>query len=202
MTARKNSLLRWSSERKLDPLRAAYLLDRLQRRCGVCPECGEKWDWLGNHRKSVVHAVLEINAIRYPVKTLAWAATTLRAKPADRVLMSKCPHPSCINPKLAKVATKADVVHKQVKDGLLLNAHHRRQIMIGRRKRATKLDMDKARAIRASSKSVAELALEHQVSKQTIRRVLSGAQWLELDSPMTGVFTGLMAANDSARRRA
>jgi hypothetical protein len=202
MTDRKNGLLRWNSERKLDPLRAAYLLDRLQRRCEVCPECGEKWDWQGNHSKQIVRAVLEINAIRYPVKTLAWAASTLRAKPVDRVLMSRCPQPSCINPKLATLATKADVVHKQVRDGVILNAHHRRQIMIGRRKRATKLDMDKARAIRASEKSVAELAIEHGVSKQTIRRVLSGAQWIDLDSPMAGVFTGLMAANDSARRRA
>lgn len=202
MSTRNYALLRWHSDKPLDPLRAAYLLDRLQRRCGVCPECDGQWDWLGNHRKSLAHAVLEINAVRYPVKTLAWAATTLRAKPVDRVLMSKCPHPSCINPKLATLATKADVVHKQVQDGLLLNAHHRRQITVGRRKHSTKLDMDKARAIRASTKSVAEQALEHGVSKQTIRRVLSGAQWMELDSPMTGIFSGLMAANDSTRRRA
>lgn len=177
--------LRYASVPEPDDLFA--VLAKIHARCVVCPSCEQRWLWAGNHASEMWHAIVDHNRVRYNVRKTVLAAATDRHLGEKQVVFTRCDSPACLNPDLLDVQSKGDVVRRQLANGLIHHAAHRTAINRGRReKRATKLDMDKARAIRASDASPQALAEEYGVSRQTIYRVRTHRDWREL-TPFIGL---------------
>lgn len=170
-----------------------HVLAKIQDRCAVCPSCETKWLWIGNHKDEIWHATFETNFQRYSVRKTVHAATAKKPLKAGSVVVTRCECPNCLNPELLATETKGDVVRRQTADGLLHHAAHRAAINRGRStKRETKLDMAKAREIRASEASTRDLAKRYGVSPQAVSQVRLNRTWRE-SSPFQGLFPRLGA---------
>jgi hypothetical protein len=163
------------------------VLVKIKARCTTCPDCEEPWLWMGNHQAEMWHATIEVQGLRYSVRRTVFAATSTKPLRADYVLATRCENQACLNPALLFGRTKGDVVRHQVAEGLIHHAQHRAAINRARRAHgATKLDMEKAREIRASDAPTAAVAELYGVSEQLIRRVRSNRNWREA-TPFTGL---------------
>lgn len=63
-----------------------------------------------------------------------------------------------------------------------------------------KLSMEKAREIRSSSETGVALAAKFNVSVHAISKVRTNRTWRDAENPFTGIFSGLLAANDTRKR--
>lgn len=164
---------------------ALSVIDAIQARCTECPECGEKWNWTGNHKNAMHHAVIERNKIRINVRKAVWAAFKKPA-PEGYVLTTKCENPQCLNPKLTAAVHRGDVIRKMIEDGLIHNAAHLAARTKARRERGTKLNMEIAREIRASELSAREFAEKLGVTHQMVSSIRQGKSYCEA-SPFSGL---------------
>ncbi|HEU0067825.1 MAG TPA: HNH endonuclease [Nitrospiraceae bacterium] len=95
--------------------------------------------------------------------------------PEGMVVMHLCDRPSCINPEHLTLGTQSD--------NMRMSYEHGRSTARGCSNKPGEsnpnatLTEAQVRAIRASSATRAELALEHGVSKATIGSVLRGDRW-------------------------
>ena len=152
---------------------AKSIMDAIRARCTECPECGEQWNWTGNHKARMHHAVVERNFVRIGVRKAVWVAFK-GALPASKVLTTKCDNPCCLNPDLAAAVTRAAVIHKMIEDGVILHAAHKIAVTKARRKAGTKLSLEIAREIRSTDVSTREYAERFGVSRQVISRIRQG----------------------------
>lgn len=170
----------------LSPELGAALLQRIQSRCHICPECGGKWLWVGNHSNDMHRAVMEVDGVRYPIRSTVYRAAV--GGPKRECITTSCHESSCLNPAFLQSVSKTHIVRRSIEQGKILNATHRIALTRGRRSRSTKLDMEKAERIRMSDRPHLELAAEFGVSRQTIHRVKSMQQWMPAASPFAGLF--------------
>lgn len=162
------------------------ILSRIHERCAVCPECGEKWLWIGNHADEPHRAAMEVNGVRYPVRKTLYRAAV--GEPHRPCVTTTC-QTACMNPAMLRAVSKAHIVKRSISEGKILNARHKMKVLSVIRSRNTKLDMEKADVIRCSDRSTRDLAKEYGVSRQTIHRVKTMQQW----QPVGNMFAGLMA---------
>lgn len=165
----------------------AVLLAKIQARCHICPECGEKWLWTGNHANDMHRAMLELDGRRYPIRATVYRVAV--ENPKRECVTTKCHATSCVNPALLASVSKAHIVRRSIKEGKILNAKHRLGLIVGRRSRSTRLDMEKAEVIRMSEKNNVALAAEFGVSRQTIQRVKAMQQWRPAANPFAGLLS-------------
>ncbi len=169
------------------PENLATVLAKILARCQRCPSCETDWLWVGNHHDEIWHATIQSDGVRYNVRRTVHAAHSKAPLAPGNVLTTRCECQNCLNPGLIAVQTKGDVVRRQTALGLLHHAQHRAAIDRARReKRQTKLDMTKAREIRASEDSLDELAEQYGVSREAVRRVRANQNWRET-TPFSGL---------------
>ena len=162
------------------------ILDDIQARCTECPECGEVWNWTGNHKKAMHHAVIERNKMRINVRRAVWSAFNPPPK-EGYVITTKCENPQCINPKLIISVHRGYVIRKMIEDGVIHNAAHLAARTKARRERGTtKLNMDIAREIRQSDLSAREFAKKLGVTHQMVLLIRQGKFYREVN-PFTGL---------------
>jgi hypothetical protein len=119
--------------------------------------------------------------------------------PAGLLVTMTCGNVKCVNPDHMKLATKSEVVAKVARNPVT----QARRFLAGvnaTRDKLGKLDMEKARYIRASDRTLEVLARELGVSISLVSRVRRGTSWREVSAP--NPFAGLFSANDSRRKAA
>ncbi|MGC4396007.1 hypothetical protein [Hydrogenophaga sp. T2] len=163
------------------------VLAKIRARCKLCPACVTPWLWSGNHQDAIWHAQIQLEGTRYNVRKTVHAAHATKPLGPGEVVTTRCECPNCLNPELLVTETKGDVVRRQTAQGLHHHAQHRAAIDRARReKRETKLDMQKAREIRASEAPLRELAQRYGVSAEAVRRVRANLNWRET-TPFSGL---------------
>jgi hypothetical protein len=105
------------------------------------------------------------------MRRVVWLAAGKRLRKSDLLTM-KCGCQRCLNVEHMTLTTKREVISKMSRDPAV-RAKKSRELTI--RKRATaKLDMEKARYIRASDKTLMVLAAELGVSAEAVSNVRRG----------------------------
>lgn len=164
---------------------ALSLMDDIQARCTECPECGEKWNWTGNHQNAIHHATIERNKTRINVRKAVFAAFHGEI-PDGEVLTTKCENRKCLNPELTAAVHRGDVIRKMVADGVIHNAAHLAARTKARRERGTKLSMEIAREIRASELSAREEAEKRGTTHQMVSLIRQNKSYRDVN-PFTGL---------------
>lgn len=164
---------------------ALSVIDAIKARCTECPECGEPWNWTGNHQTKMHHAVIERNKVRVGVRKAVWAAYREEMQEGS-VLTTTCENEKCVNPELMAAVHRGDVIRKMMDDGKIHNAAHLAARTKARRARGTKLSLEIAREIRASDLSTSECAEKLGVSRQMISRIRSGLSYRDAN-PFAGL---------------
>jgi hypothetical protein len=176
----------------------AQEVERLRLRC-ICND-DDCWIWAGatSHGLPSVKRFKDGEGATVSARRVMYEASRGRAlRPSDRV-STRCGNVACLNPEHLKRNSFTDVAKKVA----ATPAGRAMRVLAGRRSRAdsrSKLDMDKARYIRASDKPSRELAQELGVSRTLIDYVRKGDRWREDGA---NPFAGLFAMNDSTNRKA
>ena len=167
---------------------AGPLMERIRLDCKACPTCGELTFWTGNHKTSMERAVVQMDGTRYAVRRASYQITNgLQEIKPGLCVITLC-EDQCLNPKMLKAVMKVTVVKRSVERGLIHGALHRDAINRARRARAgTKMDMEKARDVRASTLTRAELAAQYGISRQSVGMIIAGQAWAERSSPFAGL---------------
>lgn len=105
-----------------------------------------------------------------------------------RYLAPKCGNPGCIDPAHIVQRTEATHARQMAKQA---NTTHRAKRMAGlirwRQANPNKLDMDKARAIRADERPSRVVAEDYGVSKSLVCRIKAGTYWQDRANPFAGL---------------
>lgn len=121
------------------------------------------------------------------VRRVVWAAAKGQI-PAKRVVTVTCPNKTCLNPEHLALTTKAAVIRRTSAQANV----KAKKVAAGLKSRTgpvAKLDMDKARYIRTTDKTLTAVAGELGVSIALASKVRRGEAWKETGNP----FAGLMA---------
>ena len=167
---------------------AQRILDRIMGDCIECPDCGAMTFWAGNNKNAMGKAIVEIDRIRYAVRRAVYQIKHgIENIGTNRCIVTTCDE-RCLNHEHLKSVSKGGAVKRTVERGALHGVMHRAAITRARRERSdTKMDIEKARAVRASELTPAELAAAFRVSRQTISQILAGRTWAEASNPFAGL---------------
>lgn len=164
-----------------------------------CTEDGDCWLW--NHARGEAGCPkygtrVEGEAVNVHLRRPVWQMANPGKSIGNRMVSPSCGNPTCLNPDHLVLRTKGQVLREMMARP---DVRARRSVASMRhRNRNAKLDMEKARYIRSSDKTLVQLGAELGVSLETVSRVRRGVAWQEGANP----FAGLLASNDSARRAA
>jgi len=167
---------------------AQRILDRIMGDCIECPDCGAMTFWTGNNKNSMGKAIVEIDRVRYAVRRAVYQIKHgVENIGTNRCIVTICTE-RCLNHECLKSVSKGSVVRRTVQRGKLHGVLHRAAITQSRRERGdAKLNMEKAREIRASNMTPTQLEKELGVSRQTISQIRSGRTWVEASNPFAGL---------------
>ena len=143
-----------------------------------CEECGDCLLWTG-----------PVNSVGCPhigSRSLRRVVWEMREGPLcdSMAVVNTCGRPACIE-HLA-LATKAAVLRAAM-DRPDVRARRAAAARARGRAGAAKLDLQRARSIRASGRSQASLADEHGVSQSLVSRIVNNKAWSEAASPFAGL---------------
>lgn len=168
----------------------SIFLEKVRKSCDVCQECDSNWNWIGNNRKNMHRAIIEIEGVRYAVKKQVFQIERRKSVPSEYCVITNCKNPSCINPELLVCLSKTKMLEKMRQISSLYGAKHKAALQVARRKRNDlKLSMEKAEEIRNSSETATELAKRYGVSREAVCMVRRGETWRGTVGTM---FAGLM----------
>lgn len=175
-------------------------------------EVGECLEWAGAYSCKGVTPVVKTRGDKgYTENTAAYRLQWERHKgpvPAGKKIYRQCANNACVRLEHLACGTLADVKKAQKKAGK--TAHHettKLAITMSSRRRANVVnDMDTARRVRelaAEGLTYPAIAKLTGVNIYMVAEIVRGEAWRELAaSPFAGLFTGLLAANDSRRATA
>lgn len=167
---------------------AQRILDRIMGDCIECPDCGAMTFWTGNNKNAMGKAIVEIDRVRYAVRRAIYQIKHgVGNIGANQCIVTTCTE-RCLNHEHLKSVSKGDVVRRTVQRGKLHGVLHRAAITQSRRlRRDSRMDIEKARAVRSSDLTPTELADLFGVSRQTISQIRSGRTWVETSNPFAGL---------------
>lgn len=174
------------------------LLERIADRCVRCPDCGKNWLWNGPQHRTNVPIIKYLNKVYYP-KREVWKAHHGDI-PAGRCVISTCESWLCINPEKIALATKADVQRRTVESGLMHTPIALAKIAMTKRKNS-RISDDAIEELRSSGEPAEQVAARLGCSKAYVN-MLRKNQCRKVVDARLNPFAGLLAANDSNRRRA
>lgn len=150
-----------------------------------CVEDGDCLLWDGSvDRRGFPRFNIKVNGKpkTYQVRRLAWELKNGRPVPAGMKVTSTCGHRLCLQhldlithgEAVSKAANQPQSIARRIANGLKMRA-------------VAKLDMEKARYIRESTKTTVELAGELGVSFSQAARIRRGEAWKEYSNPFAGL---------------
>lgn len=167
---------------------------------GRCVEEGECLIWTGHVSNDNLPIISENRVKKSARRKLYEAVKGVELKPRQLVRM-RCNVLLCMNPEHMRVMDVADVRKQDGKAGKYSTPAM--QIIRTRSARARgKLTLEQAREIRQSPLSLRKLAQQYGVDKSNIAQIKRGQAWIDHENPFAGMFSQLIAANDSGRKRA
>lgn len=161
-------------------------------------EVGDCWLW---QRGTTPHGypIMKIAGfgcchVRRVVATLVGHQLATR-EPVETTCNERC----CLNPAHLRPSNSRQIAKSAAKRGAFSSLTRRIKIAKNRRMaNGVKIDIEKAREIRASSESGPVLAKRYGIAKSAINRIKRGEAWIEYqDNP----FAGLFAVNDQNNKR-
>lgn len=157
----------------------------MQRLLSRCVECGDCQLWDGPTHPDGTPRIYP----RVGSKSLRRLVWELRegAIPKGKIVVTSCDRPLCIEH--LKLSTRAEVIEQTMArpDVAARKAAATRR---ARRARAPKMDMERARAVRASTKRQSEIAAEFGIAQSLVSRIINNISWRE---PVANPFMGLGA---------
>lgn len=165
--------------RKTKPI-AVQTIESMLARTEEDGECLVWTGYIGNNVPQVSHGG-KVVAVRRLLLELHGRVL----KPGDHASPSCC-NPSCVNPEHIVQRTAAQhskVMHKAPRNQLTRGS----KIATFARATRSKLDIDKARAIRSSDESGPVLAERYGVNKSVIARIRNNIAWKDYSSPFAGL---------------
>lgn len=158
-------------------------LKDMRDRCRINDETG-CWHWGLSvcQGSATVHYVDPHSgrAFRTRGRRAAWALAN-GPIPAGQYAYATCQTPECVNPAHVAVGTRQQ--HGEFLRQMGWQRHNPKRIAANRRtvytKLAKKLNREKARAIRLSDKTQAQLAREYDVPQSTVWAIKAGRAWRE-----------------------
>lgn len=173
--------------------RIDYILSR-------CVEEGDCLMWTGHVSKDRLPIITE-NRAKKSARRKLYEAIKGAELPKNKIVRMKCGNHLCMNPDHLQVLTIAQARKADGKAGRYSTPIM--QITRTRSSRARgKLTLEQAREIRASSLSLRKLSEIYGVDKSNIAHIKNGKAWADHENPFIGMFSQLVAANDSGRKRA
>jgi hypothetical protein len=170
----------------VSPPRVIHTVESLQART---IEEGDCWLWQGYHQNGTPQVMHYPGGKRrmYSVRRLFRELQAGRAMP-DGHYGNTCGNPQCVSPD--HTIWKTTKTHlrdlSKRRTHTVLDSLRKRQVRIDRG--LTKLDMDKAQAIRASTESSRVLAEQYGVHQSLIKRIRNNGVWRVLSGPFAGLF--------------
>lgn len=170
----------------MSPPRTIHTLESLQART---VEEGDCWLWQGyvqNGTPQVIHYPGGKKKM-YSVRRLLRELQAGKAMP-DGHYGNTCGNPLCVSPDHTLWKTTKNHMRDmgRRRTHSPMDSLKKRQVRIDRG--LTKLDMDKAQAIRVSTEPSKVLAAEYGVHESMIKRIRSGRVWRMLSGPFAGLF--------------
>lgn len=153
-----------------------------------CEEVGECWIWQQHQGKGYPKATIG-GKTGLLVRRWVWEHVNGDFPPGKWHVISTCQDRLCCNPAHLKLTKPRNTCKRYWASG------HRNMLSHARAARAsiiaagrTKLDFDKARAIREDKRPAAEVAVEYGVSKDMIYRIRQRKAWADVPISMSSVF--------------
>jgi hypothetical protein len=150
-----------------------------------------------------MYAVVNGKECQISVRRVVWNLLGKGELGPTEVIGMTCGNEACLNGRHMVRSSKSDAAKRGwEKPGTRL------KVSMAQRKKpkaTQKLDMGKARQVRerlSQGLRQADVAQEFGISQAMVSRVALGQSWKEYGSAFAGMFTGLLASNDSARRAA
>lgn len=152
-----------------------------------CDEVGDCWIW----RDATSQA-------GYPIMKRAGGPCLLVRRvvaelkgdaPAPRQpVVTTCREKGCCNPAHVHTSTTQKVAKAAAKRGAFSSLSRRMKVAAAKRASpSAKLDMDKAREIRLSTKTGKDLAQEYGVNVSVIKGIRQNKMWVDFHSPFAGL---------------
>lgn len=156
-----------------------------------CIEIGDCWEWQGAVGGNGVPCVClptaypklpDSRSARVTVAALAWEAHT--GKPAQgKVVWRTCCNQLCVNPKHLLTGTRAQMSADLVGQGVYRRKPSTIAAITNAKRKVAKLTIEKAREIRCSELSDAEIAPIYGIHRSLVLRIRRGEAWRETVGP-------------------
>jgi len=150
-----------------------------------CSDDGDCLVWnlkRGRSGQPVYHFVVDGTSTTKNVRPLAWKAAGKRElKPGEVLTMGVCKNPACLNAAHMHPTTRAEVL-RRVSQAPSTKRTRYAAVTKANRAKLAKLTIEDARYVRASDKTLAELAQELGVSIQLLSMVRRGERWPDPDA--------------------
>jgi hypothetical protein len=157
-------------------------LSRLQDNCEQIGNCVE---WQGRKMQGKTPVVYvprgylrpELTQSSHSARMVIWTLAKGEPPPEGHVLRAKCRNDSCVSMEHMVLISREKLPKDQGRRGEFSTTKRNAAAVRRARERDTKLDADKARAIRESCESSYSLAAVYGVSPTSIRAVRRGDLW-------------------------
>lgn len=163
-------------------------------------ECGECWEWIQSYTSSGTPLLPRRNGERaVSVRSQIVKDMLGKSVPKGCIPSTSCENPRCVRPKHVAIITRAQLLERSRRNTnmALKNA----KIASTRRAKSGKMTDEIAAEIRDSQETLDVLSRRHRISKAMASKIKRREAWAP-QGPFGGMFAGLLAANDGARRRA
>lgn len=152
----------------IDVGKVSFRFWRKTKQVGQCLEWQAGCDSEGYGKFSIFHRSLRSHRVAYFLY--------YGIDPGDRLVRQRCDNPKCVNPTHLAVGTQKSNIADMDSRGRRTNVY-----LKGERSGRAILSEADVLAIRASTKSNAELACEYSVSKGCIAHARNGTNWKHLN---------------------
>lgn len=155
-----------------------------------CTECGDCWEWRGIASPAGVPKINvwvgrgKSGRTVLSTRRVVWEMTK-GAIPAGKLITPKCGNPRCLNPDHLSLTDHGKVA---AKNGARIEVKMKRLAACGAiRSHNAKLDAAQVAEIRASDKSLKELAGIYGVGRSAIDRARNGQTYRDVRNPFLGL---------------
>ena len=156
---------------------------------GNCVEAGDCWEWAGAYsgpKKAHPYCYHDGSCTTVRSVVLKLSGKGRKSK-KHCVAFPTCGNSRCVNPAHLRWATRSEVMYVAAAKGLLNDRVRVSKIAATKRATVGKLNMDAARAIRASDERQIDLAKRYGISQHAVSAIRMNRRWKEYTTPFSGL---------------